>query len=117
MVINKRRKLPFKIFEIGEVIDNTFQHTHLCTVYVNTTASYSDIFQVINYLNKRVNNYKLTVKQYSTGEIIPGRGGQVFINNEYVGLIGELNPDIITRFGLSVPVSFFEIDIGKMLSL
>ncbi|MEM0132182.1 phenylalanine--tRNA ligase subunit beta [Acidiplasma sp.] len=117
LVINKRRKLPFKIFEIGEVIDNIFQHTHLCTVYVNTTASYSDIFQVINYLNKRVNNYKLTVKQYSTGEIIPGRGGQVFINNEYVGLIGELNPDIITRFGLSVPVSFFEIDIGKMLSL
>ena len=101
--INKRRKLPIKIFEIGEVIVGGKQITKLCALFTNSRASYSDIFQVLNYLNKRILNKSLKIKANEHPEIIEGRGGNILLMESNIGIIGEVNPIILEQYGIGCP--------------
>ncbi len=114
--INKRNGLPVKIFEIGDVIKSGKQHTDLCIIYNNTKAVYSDIYQVLNYLNTRSINKKITVMEKKHDEIIEGRGGNINIGDDTVGFIGEMSPDILSNFEIMAPISFLEINLDKFLS-
>lgn len=106
--INKRRPLPQKIFEIGEVVENGKQMSKLCVMYESSNASYSDAKSVLDNLNMRIFSGTYEVKPESFRDVIPGRGGSI-IGTGIKGMIGELTPNIIEKFQLKNPVSFFEI--------
>ncbi len=111
--INKRRKLPVKIFEIGDVVVGGKQITKLCALFTDSKASYSDIFQVVNYFNKRILNRPLEIKANKHPGIIEGRGGDIQLLEKNVGIIGEANPVILEQYGIANPITFFEIDLDN----
>jgi len=45
---------------------------------------------------------------------ISGRAGDVFVKGEYVGTIGEINPQLIVNFNLDFPVSYLELDLAAL---
>lgn len=114
--INKRNGLPVKIFEIGDVLIHGKQETDLCIIYNNSKAVYSDIYQVLNYLNARSIDKKIIVKENKNYEIIEGRGGDIEIDDDIIGIIGEMDPCILSNFEIMAPLSFLEINIDKFLS-
>lgn len=106
--INKRRQLPQKIFEIGEIVEKGRQMSKLCVMYESSDASYSDVKSVLDNLNLRIFPGSYEVLPESIDDIIPGRGGLV-AGDGINGIMGELTPHIIEKFQLKNPVSFFEI--------
>jgi phenylalanyl-tRNA synthetase beta chain len=114
--INRRRSLPVKIFEIGDVIVSGIQESHLCILFNNSRASYSDIYSVMEYLISRTAGRNFRVDQAEMPEMIKGRGGKIIINDIYSGVIGEMNPAVFTNFGVQNPVAFVEINLESLFS-
>ncbi len=113
--INKRRGMPVKIFETGDVIKNGKQESHLCVIYSNSRASYADIFGVLQYFLQRTIDIKPVIKPYNFREIIEGRGGEITIDSNKCGIIGELNPALLEKFDLQNPLVFFEVNLDFIL--
>ncbi len=114
--INKRNGLPVKIFEIGDIIKNGNQYTDLCIIYNNSKAVYSDIYQILNYLNSRSIDKAITIKEKNHEEIIDGRGGDITVDSNTIGIIGEMKPQILSNFEIPAPLSFIEINLDKFFS-
>lgn len=114
--INRRRSLPVKIFEIGDVVVGGKQENHLCILYNNSRSSYSDIYSVMEYLISRTAGKSFTVESSEVPEIITGRGGRIIIDSVETGIIGEMNPAIYTDFGIQNPLAFLEINLENLFS-
>ncbi len=114
--INRRRKLPVKIFEIGDVIQSGVQENHLCVIFNNSRASYSDIYQIMEYLLSRTTGRDFRVESSDFQEILPGRGGHIIIGGASAGVIGEMNPALFEDFGIQNPVAFLEINLDILFS-
>jgi phenylalanyl-tRNA synthetase beta chain len=117
LAINKRRKLPLKIFEVGEVVVSGKQENHLAVFYCNSKASYSDIYGILEYLMSRTANIEPKVLQGNYKEIISGRGGDIIANNRKIGIIGEMSPLLLQDFGIQNPAAFLELDLDNLLEL
>ncbi|WP_393971829.1 phenylalanine--tRNA ligase subunit beta [Oxyplasma meridianum] len=106
--INRRRPLPQRIFEIGEVVENGVQRTKLCVMYESSDASYSHAKSALDTLITKIFTESYKVSAENIPGIIPGRGGRIEASN-IKGIIGEVSPNLIEKFQLKNPVSFFEI--------
>jgi len=106
--INRRRPLPQKIFEIGDVVENGIQKSKLCVMYENSDASFSDAKSVLDTLNTKIFSGSYEIASDNIESIIPGRGGRIE-SSEINGIIGEVSPSLIEKFQLKNPASFFEI--------
>ena len=112
--INQRRPLPQKIFEIGSVVEDGRQLEKLCVMIHGSKASYSMAKQVIDYFALRMGGGSVRVEDEKQEGIIPGRGGSIFLGSKKAGIIGEIDPELITESDLKNPVAFFEISLEKM---
>ncbi|MFG1545774.1 MAG: phenylalanine--tRNA ligase subunit beta [Thermoplasmataceae archaeon] len=108
--INKRRSLPQKVFEIGDVIVNGVQKTSLCFAMISSRSGFSDIKQPLEALLQRFGQTIETILPVNTEEFIKGRSGTIVINGKKAGVIGEIDPASLLKFDLANPVSVFEID-------
>ena len=108
--INKRRSLPQKVFEIGDVIVNGVQKTSLCFAMISSRSGFSDIKQPLEALLQRFGQTIETILPANTEEFIKGRSGTIVINGKKAGVIGEIDPASLLKFDLANPVSVFEID-------
>src|SRR5439155_23145126 len=46
----------------------------------------------------------------------PGRTAAVLSHGEQIGVVGEVHPEVLSRFDLvSHPVAFFELDLARLL--
>ena len=112
--INKRRSLPQKVFEIGDVIVNGIQKTSLCFAMISPRSGFSDIKQPLEALLQRFGQSIETILPADSEEFIQGRSGTIVINGKKAGIIGEINPASLLKFDLANPVSVFEIDISAL---
>lgn len=112
--INKRRPLPHKVFEIGEVYSKGRQETRFCAMIMDSKASYSSIKQVLDYLAARLGIESVEIKQTNSEGFISGRTGEVNFNGKAVGVIGEMDPEVLVRFDLNAPVSAVELDLAEV---
>ena len=112
--INKRRSLPQKVFEIGDVIINGMQKTSLCFAMISPRSGFSDIKQPLEALLQRFGQSIETILPADSEEFIQGRSGTIVINGKKAGIIGEISPASLLKFDLANPVSAFEIDINAL---
>ncbi len=113
--INKRRPLPFRIFEIGDVYHGGKQETHLCSLVMDTRAGFSSIKQALDQTARRLGISSLEIKDAQVDGLITGRAGHVILNGQEVGSIGEITPELLVLFDLTAPAAAFEIDVKKVL--
>lgn len=109
--INKRRPLPHRVFEIGEVYSNGEQETRFCAVIMDSKASYSSIKQVLDYAATRLGIGSIEIRQKKQEGFIEGRAGSIFFNGKPVGIIGEVDPDVLVRYDLNAPVAALELNL------
>ncbi|VDM50813.1 unnamed protein product [Toxocara canis] len=126
---NRDMPLPLKLFELQDVIlkDSTSEvgarnERRLSAVYYSKSSG----FEVIHGLLDRVmqlldvkwtqdeNGYHL--EAYNDSSYLDGRCARVVgPNGMQLGMVGVVHPDVITAFGLTLPLSAFEITIEPFL--
>lgn len=117
---NVHAEYPQKIFEVGDVVivsedfdEKSFSDKRLAALYADYKVGYEDI-QAVLYSLLRVLNVEFKVKSDSRRLMIEGRCGSVIVRDEVVGVIGEINPEILLKFGIQTPVAAFEISLSKI---
>ena len=118
--INQHHEYPQNIFEIGTTFhkDSSMdtgvsEITSLSVCLCDEKTDFTSIKQVLDYVFRCIDvSYEIKEKEHSS--FISGRCGTVLINNEEVGIVGEINPQVLENWELNYPVSSFEINISKI---
>jgi phenylalanyl-tRNA synthetase beta chain len=109
---------PHRLFEIGEIArmtssaDGCTTALHLGAVICHAEANFSELHAVLWALFHTL-SISVRLVPISHPTFIPGQTGSIFIGDEGVGQeigwIGEIHPEVLTRWKIRVPSVAFEI--------
>jgi phenylalanyl-tRNA synthetase beta chain len=112
---------PQRIFELGKVtlLDDkqetrTRDEERLAATVCHPSASFSEIKSALDALFMNL-GVEWQIKEAKHPSFIDGRVGNIMINGEKVGIIGEVHPKVLETWKLENPAVAFEIDIEKIL--
>lgn len=117
LVGNRNREYPQNLFEINDVVIpdsnadvKSKNVTKFSCVIARKDADFTKAKQVITYIAESLGK-KISFEPIKHASFIEGRTAQIFINNKNVGVIGEINPAVLTNYELEIPVTGFEIEL------
>ena len=130
---NKANQLPFKIFEISDVVltDETNEvgavnRRKLCFAYTNTTSAMEIVQGMVDLLMKKIGlifncdkkDKHYTIKKSNNEIFFEDRQAEIFILDDIkVGIYGIVHPKVIKNFGIKNPVTLCEIDLQLIMDL
>ncbi|HOV62874.1 MAG TPA: phenylalanine--tRNA ligase subunit beta [Spirochaetia bacterium] len=111
---------PHKIFEVGKVayIDESENTGTKTSNYLGFLASDRDAN--FNQINSFVNAlFYFLVKDYTLKEsedprFISGRSADIVVSGKKVGIFGEIHPEVLTRWGITMPCVACELDLDSL---
>ena len=114
---------PHKIFEIGKIAylcdeENTGTRTRQCLGFLtaSSNANYNDAAsEVSSLLYFLDHNYE--VKESEDPRFIVGRQASICIKGKSVGVFGEINPQVLENWSITVPCFGGEIDLEEIMAL
>ena len=121
---NRSEEKPIHIFEVGDVVmcdkkssTGGAQDLHVCTVAHHADAEFTEIRSAFDFLVETMGiDYKITVKAGEHPSLISGRSGLIMLDDEEIGFIGEIHPEVLENFGLGYPTAVFEINLSPLLT-
>jgi phenylalanyl-tRNA synthetase beta chain len=115
---NIHEEYPQKLFEIGKIFEwgqNVNEYWSLGAVVAHNTADYTEVKSILQTLLKLSFGKSVTTKVAAHPIFINGRCASINVDNESVGILGEITPFAIDNFRVRVPVAAFELNISKLL--
>jgi len=119
---SSRAFYPHRLFEAGDVAIPDATHevgsrteTVISALIAHATAHFSEIHSCLDvlfyYLGKE---YSLEPVQHPS--FLEGRAGRVVVAGKPVGVIGEVHPEVLERWQISMPVVSFDVNLSQLLS-
>ncbi|MDR0629481.1 MAG: phenylalanine--tRNA ligase subunit beta [Treponema sp.] len=112
---------PHRIFEIGKVAyredrenDGTCTRQYLGFLTADKDATFNTIagqLQTLFYYIAR----EYTLEASQDARFIPGRGAVIRYRAEPIGVFGELHPEVLENWGITVPCIAAELDLDALL--
>jgi len=119
---NKSVEFPQRIFELGKTtVGDASQETRTCdedklaAIVSHPAANFTEIKSTLDALFMNM-GIAWQIKPSMHPSFIEGRSGDVVVEDAIVGVIGEINPLVLTSWNLENPAAAFEISIGKLVS-
>jgi phenylalanyl-tRNA synthetase beta chain len=119
---NKSVEFPQKIYELGKVTQpNQTNETriqedeYLAAVPTHPNASFSEIKSTLDSFFANI-GVEWQIKETTHPTFIEGRTGQITIDNQDIGIIGEISPQVLENWNLENPTAAFEINLQKILN-
>ncbi len=113
---------PHCIFEIGEVAAGATPYSgeitiHLAVLMAHPTANFSELQSVLEGVLRRF-GYTRHLEAISHPSFIEGRVGAITLppNPKPLGVIGEIHPEVLTRWQIGMPAVAFEIEVSPLLA-
>jgi len=128
LALNKDKRYPQLIFEIGKIFDlekrqnerqEVKEKTMLSFCLAQQKADQTSVIQVLEWLAEQLQlKYELSEidlnSTYLKNILIEGRVAEIKINKEQLGLIGEIYPALLSELNIEMPVACAEIDLDKL---
>ncbi|UCF45453.1 MAG: phenylalanine--tRNA ligase subunit beta [Candidatus Bathyarchaeota archaeon] len=118
---NQSVEFPQKIFELGKVtlLDETGEtktrdEEWLAASITHPTASFSEIKSALDAFLMNF-GVEWRIKENSHPSFIEGRVGAVIVNGVNVGVLGEVNPQVLEAWKLENPVAAFEVNMQRII--
>jgi phenylalanyl-tRNA synthetase beta chain len=131
---NKANQLPYRIFEISDVviIDKNNEvgaanRRKLCFAYTNTVSSMEIVQGMVDLLMKKIglvfhekNDVKkrYVIKPSNDPAFFEDRQAEIFIQDDIkVGIYGIIHPKVLKNFNIKNPVTLCDIDLQTIMDL
>jgi len=122
--VNTTREMPQVVFEAGDCFElaadaetGVMTRRKLAAGIAGPKAGYTDAKQTLEALAREF-GLELRFEAAEQAPFIPGRCGRVFAKgtpeHEW-GLVGEVHPEVLGRFGITQPVALFEVDLSVLI--
>lgn len=112
---------PHRIYEIGKVAylcdeENTGCRTRQNVGFMTASGetNYNELASQVSALLYFLNQ-KYVVQESSDPRFIPGRQAQILVNGKAIGIFGEIHPQVLENWAITVPCSACEFDIEEIL--
>ncbi len=120
---NKACEYPIKVFEISDVAKiydgleaKSCNEKHMAIVISDTKANYTQIKSCIDYIFCILGR-DIEIVRENHPSFIEGRCAAILVEGAKIGVIGELHPQVLLNFGLTIPTVAAEIDLTKVLGI
>ncbi len=116
---NQHHEYPQNIFEIGRTFvygdteTGVLESEKLSVVLCHEKTDFTEIKQILVALMDSL-GLKVSVQEKEHPSYITGRVGEIIVNDNSLGYIGEINPSVLNDWELTVPVVGFELDLKKL---
>jgi phenylalanyl-tRNA synthetase beta chain len=130
LAINKQYDLPQHLFELGDcsfadesVETGAREERHTAAAMIGTHVGYADIRAVADSFAHEM-DAPLEIRPTEHPSFIPGRAAALFTvgpvsnrsnESEQIGVMGEVHPEVLERYGLKHPVSVMQLSLEKLL--
>jgi len=111
---------PHRVFEVGEVVvrdpsDNHGSRTGpvLGALAAHPEARFSDLHTVLSYVAFYL-DVTAELRPLERGCFLPGRGAEVVIDGRKVGILGEIHPEVLERWGVKMPAAYLELRVDEL---
>ncbi len=108
---------PQRVFEIGTcaapeggAVGRVLNQSRLGAVTVHSTAGFTEIKASLDALLNSV-GLDFSIAPQTHPSFLEGRSGVIVSDEKRIGMIGELHPETIRAWGLSLPAAAFELEI------
>jgi phenylalanyl-tRNA synthetase beta chain len=119
--VSPRSFYPHRLFEVGEVAIPDATHDlgsrtglSLGAVIAHATANFSEIHSTLDLLLYYV-GASYTLEPVSHPSFLDGRAGQIFVTNQSIGVIGEVHPEVLEQWQVTMPTVAFELTIDSLI--
>jgi len=120
---NTSVEYPQKIFELGKVMlrdekseTKTRDDEHLAAVICHANASFTEIKSALDaFLTNLGLRWQIKAAKHSS--FIDGRVGNIIINKEKIGIIGEIHPKVLVAWKLENPATAYELNMEKIIKI
>ena len=114
---------PHKIFEVGKVayIDDSEENTGTRTIQslgfltsannANFNSAASEVSTLLYYLD-----HKYEVTESDDPRFIPGRQAYILVNGHKAGIFGEIHPQVLENWQVTVPCVAGELDLEYLMN-
>ncbi len=117
---NKHVEFPQRIFEEGlvnarkgeEILD--FNRIAIASSHEN--ANYTEIRQVLDYIMKCFGLH-YDIEEAEHNSFIEGRVGRAIVKGKKIAYLGEINPAVLTSWGLEMPVAALELNLSELFEM
>jgi len=113
---NTHSPYPQRVFEAGEVIEKdsskdtkSAEHTHLCGMSAHAEASLSESSSVLRKACVSLFGKAPSFEEGAAPQFLKGRQARVMLDGEMIGVVGELHPQVLLNWRITVPCSGFEV--------
>ena len=116
---NQHNEYPQNIFEIGRIFNfgesetGVIEGNNLGVVLCHEKSDYTEVRQILDALMSSL-GLDYTIKESIRPSFIPGRIGEIYVQDKKLGVLGEISPEVLTNWELTVPVVAFELDLEKL---
>ena len=115
---NKHQSYPQKIFEIEKIftkdVKNPTEEYHLAFAITHAKSSYAEVKSYLTSLLSNTFNISCKTQPEDFPLFIKGRSAKIIAENN-IGVIGEVNPEILENFQIKTPVSAVEISLKNII--
>ncbi|MBI2650067.1 phenylalanine--tRNA ligase subunit beta [Candidatus Woesearchaeota archaeon] len=117
---NKHVEFPQRIFEEGLANtrkgENITEFNRIAIASSHEKAGYTEIRQVLDFIMKCFGlNYDIEETEHDS--FIEGRVGRAIVKGKKVAYLGEINPVVLTNWGLEMPVAALELNLSEMFEV
>jgi len=113
LALNKHRDLPQRLFEVGDAVREGANVRLLAGASIHARAGFTEMKSLMQGLMRDVGK-TFEVEAIEDANYIDGRCASVRVGDGTVGSFGEVNPRVITAYGLGHPVVAFELDVAAL---
>jgi phenylalanyl-tRNA synthetase beta chain len=123
LAINKQYELPQQIFEVGDCcfVDpaaetGAREERYAAAALIGTHVGYADIRAVVDaFVHELAATIRVEAVEHPS--FIAGRAARlVGTAGDWLGMMGEVHPEVIEHYGLRHPVVVFELSLARLLA-
>lgn len=119
---NKDHEYPQKIFEIGTVFTKDTKHEfetgvrereHL--LIACSPSNFTELKQILAHLTKMLDIQPI-LREATNPYLIDGRTGSIYMNDQEIGFIGEVHPEVLRKWNIKMPIALIELSLNRIFS-
>jgi phenylalanyl-tRNA synthetase beta chain len=114
---NTTKEFPQVIFEVGDVVifdskqpEGSKTERRLAFAITHSTANFTEAKQNLDAIFRMLGK-TIELQDAEHDSFIAGRCAKIVVNNENIGIIGEIHPSVLEKWGFEMPVIVFEIKL------
>ncbi len=117
---NRRRPMPLCLFEMDNVTrleetaeTGTIDQRHLAFIEIGRDAGYAAARSVLDALLREL-GFTACYTEIDHPTFVPGRVASFKTDDEIVGVLGEVHPEVLTNFNLNYPAALVELTLHRI---